>query len=490
MSQELNSFLSTNAKIIGEFLGRMNLASRLGMQYAGDRDLYKALGYPDIGELQFSDYYGRYLRQDIAKAVIDRPVRATWQGPIELIEAELTEDTAFENAWYDLEKKHSLKAKLSRLDRLTGIGQYGVLLFGFDDVQSKEGLKIPVKAGTRKLLYIRPFSEGSAVIKTFEENPSNERYGMPLIYEIVGNDLQKNSEVAIEVHYSRVLHIIDSPLESEIYGLPRLQGIYNRLMDLDKVIGGDAEMFWRGARPGFEGKVDPNYTMTDSMREDLKDQIAEYENNLRRILINEGVELRALEQQISDPESHVNVILKAISAETGIPLRVLTGSERGELASTQDASGWKEYILARREDHAEPYILRPFVDVLLKYGILPNPKSGDFVVKWSDPFAMSEKERVDIGKARANALREYTYSPMAEAIMPPEAFFDLCLGLSTDQITLVRKQREEMIKDEELYQKIIDALDNDPNEGVQEGENPVNPTETPTPENPKNKMGS
>ena len=52
-------------------------------------------------------------------------------------------------------------------------------------------------------------------------------------------------------------------------------------------------------------------------------------------------------------------------------------------------------------------------------------------------FSISEKDRVEIGKSRANAIREYTTNPLAEAIMPPKAFFELCLGLSSGQIELV-----------------------------------------------------
>ena len=80
--------LQTNQiSLEGSLLNRGMLASLLGFQYGGERDLYRALGYPS-GEIKFADFYLRYTRQDIAKAVIDRPVRATWQGALELVEME------------------------------------------------------------------------------------------------------------------------------------------------------------------------------------------------------------------------------------------------------------------------------------------------------------------------------------------------------------------------------------------------------------------
>ena len=448
----------TNILLEGAPINRASLATKMGMQYSGLRDVYQALGYPPSGELTYMHYLSKYLRQDIAKAVIDRPIRGTWQGPLELVESGVTEDTEFEKAWAKLCRDIGVKAVLARLDRLTGIGRYGVLLLGLDDVQSREGFKVEVRDGKRKLKYIRPFGENTAKISTFDKNPKSSRYGKPILYDITASE-PNGGEFVVQVHYSRILHVTDEPLESEIYGTPRLEAIYNRLLDLDKIVGGDAEMFWRGARPGFEGKVDPEYQITEAVKKDLLDQVNEYEHDLRRFLINEGVELKALAQQIADPGPHLDSILKCISAETGIPVRVLSGSERGELASSQDSSEWKEYLQTRREDHAGPNIVRPFVSMLLKYGILPMPAEEDYIVKWNDLFALSEKAKVEIGKARATALREYTYSGMAETILPPDAFFEICLGLSRDQITLITGMRDEILSKEELYNKIVESLD-------------------------------
>jgi hypothetical protein len=194
--------------------------------------------------------------------------------------------------------------------------------------------------------------------------------------------------------------------------------------------------------------VDKDYSMTQTTKDDLKDQIDEYENNLRRILINEGIDLKALAQQIADPANHVDVQIQMISAVTGIPKRILTGSERGELSSAQDSGEWKTYVQSRREDHAEPHIIRPFTDRLIELKILPKP-TVEYKVDWLDLFSISEKERVEIGKSRANAIREYTTNPMAESVIPPDAFFEFCLGLSTGQIDLIKKQLSAGLSEEQ-----------------------------------------
>jgi len=173
----------------------------------------------------------------------------------------------------------------------------------------------------------------------------------------------------------------------------------------------------------------------------------EYEHGLRRFLINEGVKLEELKQQMSDPSKNVDTILKMISAETGIPMRVLSGSERGQLASDQDKGEWLTYVQSRREDFAEPKIIRPFVLRLIELKILPKPKE-DYTVKWQDLFAISEKDRVETGKARAIALSEYAKNPLAMEVVPPTAFLEFCWGCTTEQITLVNKMREAGLDEE------------------------------------------
>ena len=433
--------------LASELVARSNLAGRLGMQFGGDRDLYQALGYKTT--LVWKDYWSQYSRQDIAKAIIDRPVKATWQGQLELIESEDANKTEFETQWNVLSKRLKLRSLLARVDRLTGIGRYGVLLLGLDDVRNIDGFASPVKTGKRSIMYIKPFGEESAKIDTYETDPSNPRYGQPKIYSVQVADVASGNTSTIKVHHTRCIHVLDDHLESEVIGIPRLEAVFNRLMDLEKLVGGDAEMFWRGARPGFQGMVNPDYQMTTATKNDLKDQIDEYEHNLRRILVNEGVDLKALEQQIADPKSHFSVQIACISAVTGIPQRILSGSERGELASTQDSWEWKAYVQARREDHAEPHIIQPLTDRLIEYGVLPKPETGEYHVDWLDLFSISEKERVDIGKARANAIREYTTNPMAQAVIPPEAFFEYCLGFSQMQIDYTKKLVGEGISEEQ-----------------------------------------
>ena len=443
-------------------VNRGSMFSSMGQTYSGDRSIYEALGYP--AEITFGDFYARYIRQDIAKAVIDRPVQASWKGDITILENSSDEKSPFETAWSDLAYKHKLKSLFIRADKLTGIGRYSVVLFGLDDVKKIEDYAKPVnKRGKRKLLYLKPLSEASAKISSFEKDNRNERFGLPLMYEVIVNNAVSgdgaSQQTSFKVHYTRILHIVEGIIESEVYGTPRLKAVYNRLIDLDKIVGGDGEMYWRGARPGYTGNVDSEYQMSPETLADLRKQIEEFEHNLKRVLINEGVEYKALQQQIADPSTHVDVNIQMISAETGIPKRILVGSERGELSSAQDKQEWISYVTSRREEQNEPMILRPFIERCMELGILPTVTY--YMVSWDKLFSLSDKEKVQMGKDRSMAIRDYVASPVAVELLPVETFLEYILAFDEKEIENIMGKID-LDRLMEVIDKTIEAGNKDP----------------------------
>jgi hypothetical protein len=135
----------------------------------------------------------------------------------------------------------------------------------------------------------------------------------------------------------------------------------------------------------------------------------------------------------------------------------LVGSERGELSSAQDTLEYKIYVKSRREDFAEPRIIRPSINQLIKYGILPMPKDGRYTVKWSDLFAVSEADRVKIGLDRSTSIKNYTSSLSAEAIMAPKDFLKFGLGLLPGDIEGVAQGMDENLLEEQRTQQAAKA---------------------------------
>lgn len=463
--QALSSLIS------GTVVGRAELSAKLGYQYGTDRDVYQALGYQDT--ITYSDVYGRYVRQDIARAIIDKPVEASWSGGVRIQEVD-DKETQLEKAWDALLKDKSLALlpKLERLDKLAGIGRYAVLLLGFSDVKTEADFAKPVNLGTslnsKKLLYVRPFGEGHAEIEEWETDTHSDRYDMPKTYKltIANSDRNGSASTDLRVHWSRIIHVADNLLEGSVIGRSRLEEVYNRLMDLEKLVGGSAEMFWRGARPGYSGELDPDFSLTSEDESDLESELDEYEHNLRRILIMKGIKLQNLAPQVADPKPHVDVQIEMISAVTGIPKRILTGSERGELASTQDDDSWLTLMESRRTGWLQPAILRPVIDALILFGVLPKPATAEgYAFSWEPLFEKGEKEKAETGETRARAIDAYARNGMSQAIMPPEAFLEFCLGFDKDQVGIILEMQKKAqgTEEEEIEEDMSE-------EGVEESE--------------------
>lgn len=377
---------------------RARLAATLGKQFDGDRDLYEVLGYPQ--DIKFADYLGHYRREGIAKRIVNRPAQDTWRTQAKLLDGDKEKDTPFLTGWQALVEKKGVWRQLSAVDRLAGIGRYGVLLIGFT---GDKKLKDPVENGSMKgwqdVLYLRAFHEGDVTIDEWDRNTASARFGLPEMYSIaMGDDNRKE-----QVHWTRIVHVAEDSFD-DVYGTPRLEAVYNRLNDLEKVVGGSAEATWKLMRKGFVLDVKPEYEMDKEVEDNMLDQVEEFEHGLRRFMLTRGVTAQDLGSQVVDPKGLFEALIALIAGTTGIPQRILLGSERGDLASSQDEANWAAIVEARREQFAEPFLLRPFIDRMLLVGVLPPPAPG-YSVRWESLFQLTDKEKADIAKILSEALK-------------------------------------------------------------------------------------
>ena len=186
----------SNLRILTQLLDRAILSAKLGQQFGGARDTYSVLGYKKA--LTFSDFYQRYRRQNIARRIVTAPPAATWRHtPILKEDENPDQDTQFEAAWKSLERRLRVTAALEQVDRLAGIGRYGVLLIG---VRGEGDLAVPLRRGSlsnpEQVIFLRAYTEASADIKMFITDPQDERFGQVSTYEITTGNQSETSGVS------------------------------------------------------------------------------------------------------------------------------------------------------------------------------------------------------------------------------------------------------------------------------------------------------
>lgn len=409
---------------------RSKLANMAGRTFGGKRNLYKVLGYER--NLFPWDYRSRYRRNAVANRVVKALPQATWRGGFEIVEDENPEtETTFEAAWNDLEQRLKITSVFERADVLAGIGRYAVILIG-----APGKLEEPLEhCSSDEIAYLTPFAEEDATIKTFEIDVSNPRFGLPLYYEIKRSPNMAQSQslnsatVGRIVHWTRCMHVADGLLDDHIYGEPRLECIWNLLDDLEKVSGGGAEAFWKRADKGIQWELDPTLDLTDAEgnptneEKTLRESIDAYEHGLKRNVFTRGVTANELGSDVADFATSVNSIISQVSAGTGIPQRVLMGSEQGKLAAQMDRSNWDDRVADRRTAFAGPYVVRAFIDKMVTFGALPEPKP-DYDVRWPQMRVLDEAQRARIAGEWATLNQS-----AGERVVTPDEIRERVLGL-------------------------------------------------------------
>ena len=421
--------------------------------FDGRRDMYKVLGYPDV--LYPEDYFRRYERQDVARRLIDAYPEAIWnEPPIIQEEEDVGENTAFETEYALLAKRLSLYNMFMRLDKLSRLGHYAVLFIGLAD-----GLDPSMPAGRVSgqalVSFLMPFSERSACITEYDQDLNSDRYGQPLMYRLQAassyNTTGRSTEVtgrSFDVHHSRVLHVADGLLHNNVYGVPALKSVYNRLLDLEKVVGGGSEMFWINGRGGLALDAELQVDIGDN--EALTEKINDYVHNLSRFIITKGMDIKTLEYSVADPSNHVSVLLDLIASATGIPKRMLIGSERGELASTQDESNWLTRISERRTNYCEGMFVRAFISRMIDVGALPSVV--DYEVVWSPLVSEDEQSKADVALKKAQTIATYVNSMGGNMLVPERQFVEEVMGM-----TYMEEALQEAIDEDRLEVEDGDA---------------------------------
>lgn len=417
-------------------------------------DIETECGYPT--DITPADYKKMYIRNAVGTRVVKLLPEESWATSPEIYETEKSETTTFETAIKQLEEDKNLFFNLQRADVLSGIGQFGVLLLGIDD-----GLPLDKPVATmnpltgevikweeHKLLFIRSFDQTVITIQEVEKDVQSPRYGQPTKYSIqfvdsIANTTTTQTKV---VHWTRLIHLADNRDNSDTYGQPRMQCVYNNLLDLVKTRGGGGEMFWKGGFPGLSFETMPGMEDATIDETSLRLEMTKYMEGLQRYIALEGLSAKSLQPQIADPTGHIRANLQEISIALGCPLRIFMGSEAAQLASGQDKETWNVRLMLRRKNYLTPMVVRPVIDRLIAMGCLPEVSV--YNVWWPDLNEPTQKDKAEIADLKTTALTKYV-SGGVDALIPPKEYLTMVVGYTEEEAAVILDASETYIADEE-----------------------------------------
>lgn len=468
-----------------------------------ERNVDREVGYPDVITTQ--DYIQMYRRNDIAQRVVTLEPEESWAEYPEIYETDEENMTRFEKAVKRFTSKTDLFKYLFKIDTISGIGRFGVLFIGLDD---GEDFSKPApgfaedgpaeKAGSAKVLYYRTFDESAVRVSMWEDDKTNPRFALPKMYELdfedsVGENLKTNAQPVtetIQVHWSRVIHVADTRLStSEVLGFPRMEPVYNRLLDLRKINAGAGEMYWKGGFPGYSFEVDPqNGELSPDDREAIKDEIYKWEQGMSRYFAGVGVSMKSLAPQISVPGPFVDNALRIIASAKGYPITKLVGNYGGNQTNDQENDIWLTKIAQRRNLFVTPVIIKATIERIQQFGALPQTSLEDgerrqIQVVWKPLAEMTATEKAEVGLKRTEALARYATAG-AEALVPLKEWLTKFLNLTLEEAQAIEgaERSEFSVVLKELAAGMSGQQNNTPSSipAVPKPGNTKDPSKTPT----------
>ncbi len=390
-----------------ERINRMHFARRVGMTFpkadgSFGRDNYETLGYPRT--LRPEDYREEYERGGIAERLVEVMPQATWLGGAEVFENDDPKEvTEFEKAWTELAERINLFSAFRRADILAGLGEFAVMVIGGPGENLSDEL---TSAKSQDIVGLWPYSQEFAAFNKINNDTTNERFGMPETYKVrLGQGKSTaNARNEQDIHWTRIIHVADGALSDEMIGKPRLRAVWNYLMDIAKIHGAGAEAFWRNAHQLNQLDLDPEVEMSPEEETALENEIEEVRHDMRDWIRTRGLKIVRHGNNTANFGQNIDALMSLTSGTSGIPKRLLLGSERGELASTQDRATFAKVISARRTGYGEPQFVRAWTDRMIEIKALPKP--AEYTVVWPEDNQTTEDERLEMAATMADINKD------------------------------------------------------------------------------------
>ena len=416
------------------------------------RDIDEECGYV---ETVTEEMYRKMYDREMGLRVVNVYPEETWKVlPAIYEDPDANKSTPFEESLDAFGKQHQLFHYMQRVDELSGIGHYGVVLWGLDDglpmwmpVEGSEtweestGKPSVTKSPERHVIYIRVLDASLVKIAEYEKDVTKPRYSLPLFYNITladprnvnGGEYANPPEFTEQkVHWSRITHIADNRKTSEVQGSPRMQAVWNRLCDLRKVLGGSAEMFWQGGFPGISLETQPGLENAALDEDRTTKMMYNYRNKLQRHLALTGMTAKSLSPQIADPTASFTVHIKAICVTLGVPFRVFMGIEEGVVSGDQATQAWDGRLKNRQSRYVTPMIIDTILQRLIDYGVLqPTAEPRGWVVEWPDLTARTESDKAAVALQKTDAMAKYVAGGV-DTLIPPIEYLTQVLGFDDD----------------------------------------------------------
>ena len=390
-----------------------NINSALGQSHDDKRPhAWCEYGYP--AQIDNHKLDSMFERNSIAHGVVSHLRAKCWQSLPDIIEGEPSDETRDVTAWErsirGISESKIFPAVRDAQEYYHTFGWSGVIL----QLKDSRAWDQPVTRGKKELLRAIPFKPTQLKAGEIDMSERSENYGQPKNWIYIDScDGVAISERVI--HPDRIVFFGD-------WGRPKslLTPCYNNLINIEKIEGGSGESYLKNASRQFAISFDKDIDMRQ-MASDMGIQPSELHTvfdetakEMNRgndsILALKGATATPLVAAVPQPKEHYEMNLSSIAAATTIPMKIISGMQTGERASTEDNRQFSGLAMSVRINDLTPFI-RGIYDKLMRHGVI---ETMEYSVIWDDLMSATEAERIALAKemATTNSLAASTSGPV------------------------------------------------------------------------------
>jgi hypothetical protein len=445
------------------------------------RDIDTECGWTPSEDLTPETYKKMFERESTAARVVGIWPDECWKLTPEIFEKEdVKVTTPFEASWEKLEAEFQILSVLKRVDEISGIGQFGIIVLGIGDGKT---LDQPIEnvddygraksldgGGEVPFLYVSCYDETEVDISEWNTDSKSPRFGRPEIYS-VKMAMGPTQREAKKVHWTRVIHIADNVKGNPLYGFPRMQQCWNRLLDIRKILGGSAEGVWRSGFPILVAEADGELVAAGAEfdEDSLKEQFDAVMQGMQRQLMLQGATAKSIGGGMQDTSPQLRDQLENLCIAIGVPLQIFIGNEIGMRSAEQNSSDHNDRVNGRRNNYVTPFIIVPLIDRLIAAKVLAAPGEDSYQVWWPDPNAPTPKEQAEVAKLVAEVMAIYVRENLVMMIAP-DLYLTLVLGWEDDEAEAATKSVKKLYDEEDDNPLIPQPEDEDGSTEQQEGQ--------------------
>lgn len=399
---------------------RMQNLLGFGVSPDGKRDYNQIFGYG--ADLGYTDYFGMYKRNAIGSTVVAKVAKGCWNetpkimvGDTQILEDELDQ----------LDKMGFFRA-LERADILNRIGPFSVLLIGMpDDMDLDQPIN---KASDIQGLYFNPYNFDGIEITKWDNDPTSQRFQLPELYQLQttdhGDKIKDVRIKAITVHYSRVIHLAEGALDSDIEGSSALEPVWNSLINILKVTGGSGEAYFKNSRQqrALEADKEARLEKGSDAVTALDENLEAFDNGWGNTLRLQNMKVTHLPIHMISPRDSFDVSVEEVSGQTGIPIRILTGKGGGQTTGKEDRASWNSIIADRRSTECDDYLMQG-LKIMAEAGLFELPDNA--IVEWPPQASLNESEKSEVNERDAktlNTLVDMMAKPVGDELKSKSVF--------------------------------------------------------------------